>query len=335
MARDSSTLLLRPDKAGDAIKTLPALRALRAEFPLSEIHILASEHNVSLFEYEPGIKLHVLPKNWHLMPKEKWLSHLGFSSLFARFEKIVNLLCDESQEADVLLATIPAALKYTTHPKKSAFMAMELPDASPVGRDESLNIALLLSQAFDADLTKRLYFMPTAPMLSTKDILEANEKMGHKEGRWLGICPMAGLAQRTLPLSRWPRFLDSIMKKNSFEKYFIFGAPSEATKLTEIRDRVKVREKIVLCFPSSFRALGAYLQRLDGVVAVDSGPLHFARALGIRSLGVLSGGDMKRWFHPAGKGNFFVKRGLFSRYPSAFEMYRGYSQWHSSLTEIR
>lgn len=329
MARDSSTLLLRPDKAGDAIKTLPALRALRAEFPLGEVHVLASAHNVSLFEYEPGIKLHLLPRGWASMPKEKWLAELGFSSLFAKFERVVSLLCDPSDEIDLLIAAIPAGAKYTTHPASTAFSRLELPDKTPAGRDETLNIALLLSQVFHADLTVRLATMPKAPMLSPMDVLEANDKMAHKEGKWLGICPLAGLAHRTLPLSRWPKFLDRVISKGEFTKYFLFGAPSDSAALEALRSGLKARERVEIVFPSSFRALGAYLQRLDGVVAVDSGPLHLARALGIPSLGILSGGDAKRWFHPRGEGNVLVRRGFLHRYPSVFEMNRAYGLWRS------
>ncbi len=82
-----------------------------------------------------------------------------------------------------------------------------------------------------------------------------------------------------------------------------------------------------LCFPSSFRSLGAYLKRLDGVVAVDSGPLHLARSLGVPSLGILSGGDSVRWFSPLAEGDMLLRRGIFNRFPTAYEMLRTYQKW--------
>ena len=107
------TLLLRPDRAGDAIKTLPALRALRAEGLGSPIHLLASSHNFSVFEPEPGIILHVLPTHWRDVPNDQWLAELGLSSLFPQFERVVNLLCDPSEDADRLLGAIPAKMRYS------------------------------------------------------------------------------------------------------------------------------------------------------------------------------------------------------------------------------
>src|SRR5437764_15303097 len=103
-------LLLRPDKAGDAIKTLPVVRALFSELPGAGLHLVASDHNASLFAHEPGIRLHVLPKNWKRMKRENWLAPLG---LPPAFDRVVNLLCDASEEADELLAAIPAGVKYT------------------------------------------------------------------------------------------------------------------------------------------------------------------------------------------------------------------------------
>jgi hypothetical protein len=89
------------------------------------------------------------------------------------------------------------------------------------------------------------------------------------------------------------------------------------------------------CFPSSFRALGAYLNRLDGLVAVDSGPLHLGLSLGVKSLGILSGGDAERWFPHLKDGDELVKRGILQRFPSHFEMIWAFEKWSSKLLSIK
>ncbi len=330
------TLLLRPDKAGDALKTLPVLRALRGEGIGAPLHLLVSTHNASLFEHEPGIQLHVLPTHWREVPKDQWLSELGLRSLFPQFERVVNLLCDASEDADLLLGAIPAKTRYSAKLfDASADWAhtvhlLDLPEETPAGRSETENIALLLSQVFITDLVASYSRYSAAPLFSQEDHLEAQEKMGVKNGQWLGICPFAGLTQRTLPLARWRKFLHTVTAEERFSKFFLLGTASDFNRLNEIRDAAIHPEKVEIVYPSSFRVLGSYLSRLDGVVAVDSGPLHLARALGIRSLGILSGGDVARWFSPLPPGDHLLPRGWLQRYPSAAEMLRAFTQWKTS-----
>jgi ADP-heptose:LPS heptosyltransferase len=335
-----ANLLLRPDKAGDALKTLPAMRALRAKIAPGSLplYILCSEHNASVFAFEPGIQVAALPPRWKTMRAASLLSALQQKGFPTHFDRAVNLLCDPFAEAEHLLRMVPAARKFSVPPSGAEdfgapLRVLRLPDG-PAGRDESLNIALLLSQAFDVDLTAELASRSAAPEFDTADFQEAQEKMGPKRGLWLGLCPFAGTTQRTHPLRRWEGFLPKITRLPDFQKFFLFGVPSDYSRLEKLRARCERADDIELCFPSSFRSLGAYLKRLDGVIAVDSGPLHLALALGIKSLGVLSGGDMERWFPRTGADDILIRRGLFNRFPTVFEMQRAYRKWAPAAPEI-
>ena len=164
-------------------------------------------------------------------------------------------------------------------------------------------------------------------MLLPSDFQEAETLMGQKTGRWLGFCPFAGLKNRSHPIERWEAFLPQATRTPSVDRFFLFGTPGDCRQLERLRNRCYRPDKVQLCFPSSFRALGAYQLRLDGVVAVDSGPLHLARSLGVRSLGILSGGDAERWFPSLRQGDRIIKRGLWNRFPSALEMTWAFRRW--------
>ena len=281
-------LFLRPDKAGDALKSLPALRAIRALRPGDEFHILASKHNSSVFEYEPGFKVSLSPKG--LPP----------------FDKLINLLCEP---ADVTLKLF----KEIAAPQKYSF------EGSATYRDEVANISGVIERAFGTKLSLE----NAAPVLSSEDHKEAGEKMGIKSGRWLGICPIAGNSHRTHSQRRWKSFIKFITSRRSFDRYFLFGGPTDLSSLEQLRTH-----NVEIFLPSSFRTLGAYMKRLDGVVAIDSGPLHLARSLEVPTLGILNGGDFLRWF--PGKGHL-VKRGFLHGQPGLFQMLVGYGGWLHSL----
>ncbi len=324
-------LLLRHDKAGDAIKTLPALRALKAAAPKLDLHVLVSAHNASLFETEPGIRIHRLPPHWSLLKAEVLQTHLAHHGLPPAFSRVVSLLCDPFEETDRLLALFKATEKYALSLKDTRLSEtvnlLKLPRNSPAKRDETLNIALLLSQAFAADLVPRLESVATAPELTAEDHREALKLMGEKNGLWLGFCPFAGLKNRSHPMQRWESFLPQATRVPNAARLFLFGAPSDCAQMEVLRERCYQPDRVQLCFPSTFRTLGAYLQRLDGVVAVDSGPLHLARALNVRSLGILSGGDAQRWFTKLNPQDRILKRGLLHRFPSALEMTWAFRRW--------
>ncbi len=95
---------------------------------------------------------------------------------------------------------------------------LELPDATPAGRSESHNIALLLEQAFNLPVAETFADYSGALMLSPSDEAEALEKMGMKHGTWLGMCPFAGTRQRTPPVKRWQRFLPKALKLDRFDR---------------------------------------------------------------------------------------------------------------------
>jgi ADP-heptose:LPS heptosyltransferase len=326
-------LILRPDKAGDAIKSLPALRALRDLGPEGEYHILASQDNSSLFVFEPNYFVHTLPKKWEdASPKdlEKILEKLGLGIVF---EKAVSLPCDPFPQNERLLAIIKAARKYSTGWEigipLGEWEKITLPDNTPAKRDESTNIALLLNKTFDVDLTAQLSNVSRAPLLSELDHEEAEKALGERRGERLGLCPFAGLQNRTHPFSHWRKFLKKVTKENSYKEIFLFGAWGDKEKLEALRGAASPSSLVKIFFPTTFRTLGAYLARMDAVVAVDSGPLHFAQALGVPSLGILSGGDSVRWFARMGEKDRLLERGLFNRYPMAWEMFRAFLRFQT------
>lgn len=324
-------LLLRPDKAGDALKTLPVLRALLARMPQHEYSLLCSEHNISLFAHEPGVRTYALPKNWKLMKAETLLSQLHAKGMPKSFDLTLSLLCDPFVETDTLLRVFPSEKKFAAsflNPELEGVVhKLALPEETPAGRDETMNIAMLASQAFGLDLTTDALLYPASPRFIPADEHEALEMMGTKKGRWLGFCLFAGTNQRTHPLKRWEKFLPKATSGDEFQKFFLFGVPTDYLRMEKLRSLCERADDIELGFPSSFRALGAYLKRLDALVAVDSGPLHLSLSLGVPSLGILSGGDTARWFPRIGENDLLLRRGLFNRYPSVFEMHRAFRRW--------
>jgi len=318
----NSILLLRPDKAGDLIKTLPVLRALVAASSDASIHVIASKANESLLKHEPNIRYSSLPSGWENLSDTELSNTLRESLSGFSFQTAINLLTDSFPQAERLLNVAPATEKFSIFSPNLPFgiWPVTFKQGSPIHRNETLNIAEIVGQALGLDLLDSSLRASRAPHIGQEDRKECFELLKQKSGTWVGICPLAGTQQRTHPLKAWEKLLDKICNLNHFEKVLVFGAPSDLKTLEQMKASLKSPHLITLICPSSFRTLGAFLSQCDRIIAVDSGPLHYSLALGIPSLGFLSGGDHQRWFSQISPQDKLVPRGIFSRFPSSFEM---------------
>ncbi|NBY19871.1 lipopolysaccharide heptosyltransferase family protein [bacterium] len=324
-----SILLLRPDKAGDLIKSLPAIRALNSMGSNFEVHVMTSQANHSILKFEPAIRYSVLPNNWAEKTDEKLKSIIKEITHNAYFDSAINLLCDPFADVERLLNLSPAQDKFSVISESLpvGVWPLSLQKGTPENRDETLNIGELLERALEVEILNSIAFKDTSPKLGVEDFSEAEINLGFKEGFWLGICPFAGTANRTHSTKKWIKFIAKILTYSKYKKCIVFGAPSDSETLHEIAQKLNCPERLHISIPSSFRALGAYLKRCDQVVAVDSGPLHFSLSLGIPSLGFLSGGDHLRWFNRVSPQDKIIRRGIFNRYPSYIEMLWHFSRW--------
>lgn len=319
--------LIKPDRAGEAVKLLPALRALRAAAPGIDVHLLASEENASLFEHEPGVTLHVLSRHWKKMKLDKIVASMTPTSGYP-YHTLINLVTEKPETFQSLLLAIPAERRFSPGIENPSVKKIEL---NPAGTYETENLAAILSDALDMALIESARRFPERPFLVDSDTSEAFEKMGVKEGMWLGFFPFRGKSHRDEPLRRWEKLIARATTSPEFEKFFLFGLPKDYQFLEKLRHCSPRKDVIEFAFPSNFRAMAAYFERLDGVVAVDSGPLHLARAVGANVFGILSSGDHERWYGEPRENEVFVKRGFLGRAPSILELGWSFDRWVQTI----
>lgn len=325
----SSIVLLRPDKAGDLIKSLPVIRALGIAAPDVSIHLVVSKANESLLKYEPNISYSVLPNGWETLSETELKDTLHKMLNGKSFDTAINLLSDSFSQVERLLSLVPAHEKFSifSHDLPMGVWAITFNHRTPAHRNETLNIAEIIGKALGLDLLELALKAPRAPRIGPEDLEECRLTLKQKSGLWIGVCPFAGTQQRTHPLLPWEKMVGKLCKLTALEKVIVFGAPADLPLLDKMNQSLNTPSKLKIVSPSSFRALGAFLSKCDRVVAVDSGPLHYSLALGIPSLGFLSGGDHRRWFSQISSKDKLIHRGIFSRYPTRFEMWWHLSHW--------
>lgn len=334
MSRDP-IVLLRPDKAGDAIKTLPVLRALRSRFPDRQLVVLCSLHNYSLLEQEPGIVALQLPEGWHKLPAsalKNATNTLLASAAVSAIEVAIDLLSDPTPESQRLLLCTPAPRRYQVQrpnqPLHDSIHPVFLPGGTPAHRDESTNIAYVVSKSLGLEMesfSHTVEISATAPIVTENDRAYAASVLPVRTHPLVGVCPFAGTAQRSPDLRPWKRLLGWASHQYPEKKWILFCPASQAASIAAIHPGPDTGVEVL--HPPTFRHLAACFERLDALLAVDSGPLHLALAMGLPSLGFLSGGDQARWFAKSHPGDRLIRRGLLSRFPSTLEMRWACERW--------
>ena len=125
-----------------------------------------------------------------------------------------------------------------------------------------------------------------------------------------------------LPCSRWttknwpPQQFAQLIKKLSHEvggTAYLFGGKSDIDTCNRIEQEAGVSVEN-LCGKTSMAELGGYLQELDLLITVDSGPMHMAVAAGTPVLAIFGSTDPMRT-GPYGSGSRVVSHGGLSCQP--------------------
>lgn len=317
-------LLVRPDRAGDALKTLPALRALLRQMPQTEVRLLTTSFNDSIFSFEPNVKTCPLPLHWEKL-NDLDLGKVVADLLGGVFDVAIGLPADAVPELKKIMPAIPALKKYSRLPESHEHHHLAFPTGTPALQDERKNIAFLIGSALGIPLD--IDGISNIPVLSTLDRQEALEHLGKKTGKWYALSPFAGEAHRHLTPKMVLACLDALGGVPQVEKIFISGGPTNYEALQTFRRNSRDPKKIQIVLPSSFRALAAYLERADGVIGAQSGPLHLSIAMGLPTLGFLGGCDLERWY-PDRSGRFtLLQRGIFDRFRTRWGVQRHLKKW--------
>ena len=98
-----TTVLFRADATGAAVPLLPVIRTLGSAVEFSELHVFLKDAPSSLFQFEPGVKVHSFSQIAKRNRKEPSHSSLGISR---PVETLVDLSLSPSPEGEKLASLL-------------------------------------------------------------------------------------------------------------------------------------------------------------------------------------------------------------------------------------
>jgi heptosyltransferase-3 len=277
-------LIIRGGAIGDFILTLPAIAALRGQFPNAQLEILGYPHIAQLAlagglvdrvqSIEAGALAGFFARNGKLSE--------GLAGYFSKFNLIISYLYDPDQIFKTNVARCSKA-QYIEAPHRAK-------DADRIHATQVYLSPLQRLAIFDADPVPRLHLQPNAEtqQLPTQDA----------RARVLGLHPGSGSERKNWPEEKWADLLRKVIAKTGFE-ILLVGGEAEGDRLPRLAAGLPpTRSRVAQSLPLA--DLGQILARSAGFLGHDSGISHLAAAVGLPGV-LLWGESVAEVWRPPGE----------------------------------
>ena len=299
MIAPKKILIRGPNWVGDAVLAIPALKAVRSNFPKAEITLLVRPWVAGLFTSAPFID-----RVWTEEKPTKLGDWTRITRDIRAFEFDVALLLPNSFESALMifLARVPKRIGYATDGR--AWMLTDSIEPSNESQHQ-VHYYLELAKAIRAETDR-----PSIEIEATDEERENARKLLAEEGiargdQFLVLNPGAAYGSA----KRWheDRFADvaDILSGEMRIGVAMIGSEAERPITEQIRTRMK-RPSAILSGRTSLETLIGVLAESCLMITNDSGPMHIAAALGVPTVAVFGSTD-ERVTSPFGPRTRVVK----------------------------
>jgi len=264
-------LVIRGGAIGDFILTLPAIAALRKNFPDAYLEVLGYPH-IAQLALAGG-----------LVDRVESIGSRALAGFFARNGELAEELVDYFSEFDLIISYLydPDQIFRTNVGRctRAQFIAgPHRPNERSTIHATQLYLKPLEHLAiFDADPVPRLRVgvdsaTPTSPLFRNA---EANERV-------LALHPGSGGEHKNWPEAKWAELLQNLINETSFNLLLV-GGEAEGERLQRLGAALPpARVRVAQSRPLA--ELAQMLQQCAGFIGHDSGISHLAAAVGLPGL---------------------------------------------------
>ncbi|MBM3264628.1 MAG: glycosyltransferase family 9 protein [candidate division Zixibacteria bacterium] len=299
-------LLIRLRYIGDAVLTLPLVRALQAAFPKAELCYLAEPGPASLLIGQPGIdEVIVLDRAYFagLSPLRRFREHLKFFSMLRRqrFDLVIDLFGNPRSALLAYASGAPQRMGFDVRGRGMAYNLKIQRGDSPWATDAYLDAARTLGIAVTED-RPRLHVSEATDRWAA-DFLETHELFHRRLP--IGLYPGASWPAKKWPAHRFAEIADRLTETFGASVVLVCG-PQQEMLVKEIQNHMK--SPALVAGPVDLPLIAALIRRLRLFISNDGGPMHIAAAVGTPTVGIFGPSRPDIWFpYPEKEGYMALK----------------------------
>ncbi len=285
MSAVKKILCIKLRALGDAAIWTAALNSLRAQFPEAEIHVLTWDSNHAILQNHPAVnRLHLIKKSRLALLLALWrMRSLQFDFLLG-FHATTSLC---------RWAWIAGAKQMVLHHHSWPWTPQgSLPLAEPGKLEDTILRDQQVLRAIG--ITKSANTSIHITVEENRIAQDRTKNLWQNKKPVLALLPGAAAHLRRYPRDLWLRLIEQLQNENSYN--ILVLADQSLADDWKLDDECRAR-KIPLFADISLREYLAVLKQAHVAVANDSGPLHMAVALGLKTVAVFGPGCVGDW-HP-------------------------------------
>jgi len=273
-AGQGKILVIRGGAIGDFILTLPAMAALRRQFPKAHLEVLGYPH-IAQLAVAGGLAQRV-----------QSIEARALAGFFAREGELAEDLRDYFSDFDLIISYLydPDEIFQTNVGRCTH--AQFIPGPHRPGNGEDIHA----TEVFLKPLSRLAIFdaEPT-PRLEVERAFETTLA----GGRWLAAHPGSGSEKKNWPERNWRELLQ-LLGEDSALNVLLVGGEAERGRLERLESALPAgRVKLMQSAP--LPEVARWLASCEAFVGHDSGISHLASAVGVRSLVLWGDSDESIW----------------------------------------
>lgn len=277
--------IVRSDRFGEFLLSLPAIKLIKQNFPKSEIYLLAQKQNIELIEGVDFIDRFIEYKTENFSGL-KGSIHLAAILRKERIDCLVVLNPKKEFHFAGYLGGVPLRVGYSR--KWGWCLNKRIEDKKHLEdkHEAEYNIelaSLICDNPLVAEVNLRV---------DTRGSLDFLKEYLDISSSYLVVHPFSSNSLKKVYLKFW-RSLISQLKEKGFENIVLIGEAGEKEEAEKLTAELGVIDLVGVL---SLRNLAAFMQHnCLAFVGLDSGPMHLASLLKVPVVSLFTASNPKRW----------------------------------------
>jgi lipopolysaccharide heptosyltransferase I len=303
--------LVKLGALGDVVYAFPLVSAVKAHRPRARLTWIVEARLADVPRLHPGVDevVTVDTRSWRALLRRgrwgaAWGEFLGFSRAVAgRFDLAIDVQGLLKSGVAARLTRAPLRVGFASSDCRERANAYCMTHhASPVGPAHALakNRGVLAALGIPAGDPRFEISIPESDQAWARAWAEG--QVGGSAAVLTTLHPGAGHSGKRWPMDRWLAVAERLA--DAGRRVAIVAGPEDRGTVSEA---VKAMSRpAAVATPPTVGALAALLRRAEMAIAGDTGPLHLAAALGVRTVGVYGPSDPAT-AAPVGTGHTVIK----------------------------